>query len=138
MQILLPYREPIEIARCLDRKRLRRQIVDCRQILRCIDKKKFNHPVVRMYKDHRGFVENYMFVMECHKRHDDATAEFFSTVALCLLPSFITDEFINHHRSRLYTKDSSRYGMFSEYGTSHENWYIVDGNIVKHKGKEIK
>ena len=61
MQIFLPYKNPFDVAKCLDNRRLNKQIIECRQILAAIDgtsKAWSHHPVVLMYAHHRDFVEN--------------------------------------------------------------------------------
>ena len=52
MQIFLPYKDVFETAKCLDNRRLNKQIIECRQILDAIDensKASCNHPIVKMY-----------------------------------------------------------------------------------------
>lgn len=54
-------------------------------------------------------------------------------------PSFLTQDLCDQHKRRLYTKAPELYPQFSELGTSEENWYFVDGRIIKYKdGKQIK
>lgn len=51
---------------------------------------------------------------------------------------FLTEEFQVQHRRRLYTKSLELYPQFAKYGTSEENWYYVDGKLVRYiKGKMI-
>ena len=60
-------------------------------------------------------------------------AERMSKIAfLCYYPSFITQDFCDQHKRRLYTKDPIHYAQFAEYGTSDENWYVVDGVLRKY------
>ena len=141
MQIFLPYKSPIDVARSLDPRRLNKQIIECRQILAAIDQKSSawsHHPVVLMYREHRLFVENYMYALESYQKNDISTAEFFSTVAIGWLPWFVTEDFIIQHRRRLYTKDKDFYKDFSVYGESDENWYVVNGKLIKYKNGKIK
>ena len=64
MQVFVPYQEPIKCAEALfnDKRRFNKQIVECRQILDAIDGKKAwsNHPCTKMYKEHRGWLNEYM------------------------------------------------------------------------------
>ena len=48
------------------------------------------------------------------------------------------DDFIIQHRRRLYTKDKGFYKDFSIYGESDENWYVVDGKLIKYKNGKIQ
>ena len=52
MQIFLPYKNVFETAKCLDNRRLNKQITECNQILDAIDGAKAwcNHPITKMYK----------------------------------------------------------------------------------------
>lgn len=54
-------------------------------------------------------------------------------------PKFLSlDDLILQHRKRLFTKSSDKYQQFAEYGTSEENWYFVDGGLLKYvNGKMI-
>lgn len=141
MQIFLPYRNPIDVAKCLDNRRLNKQIIECRQILAAIDgqsKAWSHHPVVLMYAHHGDFVENYLYCLESYQAGDMSTAEFFGCVAVGFLPSFVTEDFLIQHRRRLYTKDNVFYKAFSVYGESFENWYIVEGKLLKYKEGKLQ
>lgn len=53
-------------------------------------------------------------------------------------PNFITPSLCDQHKRRLFTKDPSYYSSFSSFGTSVENWYIVNGQkLVYVNGKLI-
>lgn len=45
-------------------------------------------------------------------------------------PNFLTDEFCDQHKRRLYTKNNNFHAYFYKYGESQENWYYVDGEIT--------
>lgn len=54
-------------------------------------------------------------------------------------PSFLTQEFCDQHKRRLYTKAQELYPQFAKYGKSDVNYYFVDGELLKYKnGKRIK
>lgn len=53
-------------------------------------------------------------------------------------PPFLTDDFCNQHKRRLFTKSPDKYPQFAEYGTSEENWYFFDCELLKYvNGKRI-
>lgn len=141
MQIFVPHPEPYLVAQCLDRRRLNKQIIECKQILAAIDgtsKAWANHPVVRMYRPYRDWLQYYMLCLMAYMEGD--TQCFYQTnyEACCIRPPFLTEEFCAQHKRRLYTKDPDHYQQFAQYGKSGENWYFVDGKIVKYiNGKRI-
>lgn len=62
MQVFVPYPSPIDVAKCLDKRRLRKQIIECNQILKAIygeSKAWANHPVVNMYRPYIQFLAAY-------------------------------------------------------------------------------
>lgn len=142
MQIFVPYKEPLEVAKCLDRRRLNKQIIETRQIINAITGVSaawFNHPVVHMYRNHLDFLSNYERCLYAYFSGSNETALMFSNEAVRCLPEFINDDLCNQHKRRLYTKDNVHYKQFSEYGESLENWYIIGGELIKYNnGKKVK
>lgn len=142
MQVFTPYPEPLKTANCLDGRRLNKQIIECRQILAAIRGESNawkNHPVVKQYRDYVPYLQNYMDCLIAFKdnRFDDATK--YSYYAMFDKPKFLTTEFCNQHKRRLFTKDDNFYSIFYRYGKSDENWYVVDGKLLKYvNGKVIK
>jgi hypothetical protein len=141
MQIFLPYKDVFETAKCLDPKRLSKQIIECGQILDAIDgtgKGWFNHPIVKMYEDHYVWVLKYKEVLELFRKRVYDVAAIISAEALGITPYFITDDYCDQMKRRLYTKDPEHYAQFAGYGMSYVNWYFVDGEWVKYKnGKRV-
>lgn len=154
MQIFCPYPQPIDVAMCLDRARLNKQIIECHQILFAIDgtgRGWRNHPVVKMYEPYKEWLECYAKCLGCYqwclreRESDDEGAYRLLLIAIewsrqanSCRPPFLTEEFCNQHKRRLYTKNPDHYWQFSEYGTSDENWYVVDGELLKYvNGKRI-
>ena len=140
MQIFVPYRDPILVAQCLDKRRLNKQIIECHQILDALKGKIAwsNHPVVKMYKCNIDFVIHYSSCLEYWRDGYRNAALYSNYLALECIPSFIVEEFCIQHRRRLYTKAPDLYPQFAEYGESEENWYYVDGKLVKYiNGKRI-
>lgn len=140
MQVFVPYSSPIDVAKCLDRKRLHKQVLECSQILKAIagtSKAWANHPVVKMYREHKMWLYYYMNCLACFCY--GGPPRYWSDLADKRKPSFLTEEFQVQHRRRLYTKDPVHYAEWAVYGTSKENWYFVDGKIVKYEnGKKVQ
>lgn len=154
MQVFVPYPSPFDCASMLDDRRLNKQIIECRQILKAIRGESSawaNHPCVKMYRDHEQWLTHYMHILELYRSYrellgndfDEAMMDYFltrevETLANGITPPFLTDIFCNQHRRRLYTKDPQYYSLWADLGTSDENWYFVDGEIIKYKnGRRI-
>lgn len=152
MQVFTPYPKPILTAMCLDGRRLNKQLIECRQILDAIDGKGkgwFNHPVVKTYKPYIQWLCYYMQCLECYMHYIKISdmrerVSWLNQSIICskqadiIRPPFLTEDFCNQHKRRLFTKNPEHYREFAEYGTSDENWYYVDGKIVKYiNGKRI-
>lgn len=102
-----------------------------------------------MYKDHKEWLEFYLYCFEAYrnsKKSDNCTdrvgfmieAHFYSDKADKICPSFLNDEFCDHHKRRLYTKAPELYPQFAKYGKSDINFYVVDGELLKYvNGKRI-
>lgn len=142
MQVFTPYPEPFKTADCLDGRRLNKQIIECKQILAAIkgeSKAWKNHPVVKQYKNHIQYLHAYMMCLISFKGDCLDAAIYYSRYAMRYRPEFLTTEFCNQHKRRLYTKDNEFYWMFYKYGESNENWYFVDGKLLRYiNGKVIK
>lgn len=141
MQVFVPYPSPIDVAKCLDKRRLRKQIIECDQILKAIygqSEAWKNHPVVKMYSDYAAWLWYYRGVLEAYSRRNIRTAYEASRNAYIVRPPFLTSDFCNQHKRRLYTKAPELYPQFASYGKSDENWYFVDGRLKRYvKGKEV-
>lgn len=141
MQVFVPYPSPIDVAKCLDSSRLRKQVLESDQILNAISGQSNawkNHPITKMYSKHGLWLANYRQCLYLFLHGNTKTAEYFSEDADDIRPPFLTDSFCDQHKRRLYTKAPDLYPQFAEYGTSDENWYFVDGQIVKYvNGKRI-
>ena len=140
MQVFVPYPSPIDVAKCLDPKRLRKQIIECDQILKAIRGESEtwkNHPVVKMYQKYTQFICAYSDTLWAFLNGLDM-AVGLSEYADRYRPPFLTYDFCDQHKRRLYTKAPELYPQFASYGKSDENWYFVDGEIVKYiNGKRI-
>lgn len=121
---------PLETAKKLDKRRLNKQIIECKQILKAISgesKAWANHPVTKMYKDHQEWLKLYMHCLNAYRINNIKAAEHLSNYADTMRPQFQCQEYFDQMKRRLYTKDPIHYAEFADLGTSEVNWYVVDG-----------
>ena len=141
MQVFVPYPSPIDVAKCLDPKRLRKQIIECRQIMKTIEGQSEawkNHPVIKMYSSEWAWLSCYTLCLQYYELGDEDAAQDENARAFMFRPKFLTKDFCDQHKRRLYTKAPALYPQFAGYGKSDENWYFVDGEIIKYiNGKRI-
>lgn len=143
MQVFVPYLNPFYTAQALDKRRLNKQIIECGQILRAIDDETApwsHHPIVTMWKQHRDWLWWYRDCLDNYRRRNVEVAREIGAICFDKYPRFLTSDFCVQHRRRLYTKDPEHYSKFGwgGYGTSDENWYYLDGKVVKYvNGKRI-
>lgn len=148
MNVFVPYQSPIECAKALyGDRRFQKQIIECRQMINAIDGKTeawSNHPCTKMYKPYREWLvyyKNCLYFYGEHKKYgmSISNAENYSQKADAIRPPFLTEEFCDQHKRRLFTKSHDLYPQFEKYGTSEINWYFVDNKLLKYKnGKIIK
>ena len=132
---------PLETARALDPKRLRKQIIECGQILDALNGKSAwsNHPCVLQYRGCEKWLRGYLRVLECHRRGNTRLAAFFDVETEQVRPDWHTQEYYDQMKRRLYTKDKEHYKQWANLGESQENWYFVDGVWRKYiNGKRIE
>lgn len=120
---------PIKTALSLDRRRFHNQITEAKLILKGIRGENGwgRHALAKMYKDHSLWLEYYIMVFEAVKRCDLAEAEFYNEFANEIKPNFLTEDFYNHMKCRLYTKDKEFYKDWEVFEESNINKYFVDG-----------
>ena len=125
---------PLETAMALDSKRLRKQIIECGQILDALNGAKAwsNHPAVLQYRGYEGWLRGYLRVLECHRRGNTRLAAFFDVETEQVRPDWHTQEYYDQMKRRLYTKDSEHYKQWADLGKSEENHYFVDGSWRKY------
>lgn len=133
----------IETASCLDRKRLNKQIIECKQIINTILGKSQawkNHPCVLQYKDHLNWLVAYMHCLENYFADNIHTARIWNLYAVELTPNFHSTMYLEQMKRRLYTKDNNHYAKWSVLGESLENWYwsTEENKYIKYiNGKRI-
>lgn len=148
MQVFICYSSPLEVAKTMwiDQRRYNKAIIECKQIISAIEGAKAwrNHPVCLMYKEYKEWLYNYMMCFSFYREYmkgDESAYKYcfyYDNEANKLTPSFINEEMCIQHRKRLYTKSPELYPQFAKYGTSEENWYFVNGELLKYKnGKRI-
>lgn len=141
---------PYETAKVLDKKRLNKQIIECKQILNAIEGKNYawkNHPCTIQYRNNTSWLNYYL---ECLINYQKANsgklnpsyafkclelAYTLSSFCDWLRPNFHTSEYFDNMKRRLYTKDHNHYKQFESLGESYENWYWVDNNWKIYKQK---
>lgn len=135
MQVFLPFKNVYLTAKCLDKRRRHKQIIECKQIMAALDgisKSWRNHPVTKMYEKHREFLNNYLVCLELFHNGLYTQAKVVSDICKDYLPSFITDEYCDNMKRRLFTKDPIFYKDFAIFGKSYENWYFdIENNNWK-------
>ena len=120
-------RTPLETAAVLDTRRLRKQIIECGQMLAALDgKTKFwrNHPCTLQYENYEAWLELYMECLKSWLQGDMISAVAYSEQAeRWFKPLFHTEPYFDSMRRRLYTKDPEHYDQWAECGKSDLNWY---------------
>ena len=133
---------PLYTAMALDRRRLNKQIVECRQILDALNGAKAwsKHPCTLQYLDSILWLRNYMKCLDSYQKGDMISAELFSSACNRIRPPFHTAEYFKQMKRRLYTKDPVYYKEWAYLGTSEDNWYWSqkENKFIKYRnGKRI-
>ncbi len=153
MQVFICHKKPIDVAKTMynDYRRYNKQMIECQQIINAIEGNKAwqNHPCTLMYQKHKEWLKLYFFCLRAYKNYRTSdygigadgllqAAIEYSNNADKIRPDFITDELCDQHKRRLYTESPDKYPQFEIYGKSYENWYSINGNIIKYiNGKRI-
>lgn len=135
MQIYVPYSSPMEVAKCLDRRRLHSQIREAYLVLDSLDgKKKWRGVLVEMYRPYQSWLQYYKDVLECYRDGKEYEGIHIDH------PPFLTEEFCEHHRRRLFSHAPDKYSQFAYLGYSEENWYFdnLSNTVIKYaNGKRL-
>ena len=129
---------PLETAKVLDKKRLNKQIIECRQILKAINgetKAWVNHPCTIQYRDNVEWLIAYTHCLESFFINDIHKSRVWNCYAMDFKPNFHTQGYFDNMKRRLYTKNKEHYKQFAYLGESYENWYWVDNNWKIYKQK---
>lgn len=136
MQTFLPYADFARSAACLDRQRLGKQRVECKQILTALRTGGgwSNHPATKMWRNHPNALERYgwFMVQEWISRGYKNTMEFrYMSEKQNPNPTWLGDErFHSSHRAALLYKAPLWYGTFGwteEPGLNYV-WPGIGGN----------
>lgn len=117
---------PFETAMALDRRRLRKQVVECGQIYEALTGKSkwSNHPAVLQYKGHEHWLKLYTYCLAWYyEKGGFIRALLYSDEALNFTPQFHTQEYYDQMKRRLYQKDKNHYKQWAYLGESDVNWY---------------
>ena len=111
----------------LDNARLRKQIIECHQILAAIHGEGegwFHHPVVLMYSEPNSvrWLKIYADILEGYLAGYNGL-EIADREAREITPTFHTPLFLMQMRRRLYTKNPEHYKQWADLGTSEDNYY---------------
>lgn len=134
----------LETAQALDKKRLNKQIVECKQILNAIEGKTkawANHPCTKQYKEHIEWLIAYTHCLKSYFNNDIHKARIWNLYAMNLTPKFHTIDYLEQMKRRLYTKDNNHYNRWWFLGESQENWYwsTEENRFIKYiNGKKLK
>ena len=132
---------PLETFKALDVRRLRKQLIEVKQILNTLEGKNAwsNHPCVLQYKADRGWLRAYKVCLNAYVNGHYNDASKVSEYATRITPDWHTEEYYNQMKRRLYTKNKEHYKQWADLGESDENWYFVDGEWRKYvNGKRIQ
>lgn len=131
----------LETAKALDKLRLNKQIIECRQILDALNGAKAwsNHPCVLQYRGYEFWLKCYLSCLCYVKWGEIEQAIATSKLADNNRPDWHTQEYYDQMKRRLYTKNPEHYKQWAHLGESQENWYFVDGEWRKYvNGKRIE
>lgn len=132
---------PLETARALSKRYLNNQINEAKIILDALNGAKAwsNHPCVLQYRGYERWLEHYHDCLLFYRRGYYNLAKVESHYATDCHPiDWHTQEYYDHMKRRLYTKDGIHYAQWSHLGKSDYNLYYVDGEWRKYvNGKRM-
>lgn len=130
LQIFVPYAKPQKTARCLDNKRLNKQILECIQIISAntridvgwkIPKYIYNHPCTKLWENDNFYLSEYLaeLFFEYHIRNNftrfhkgfEINKKFFILPVKYNL-KHLTPEFCKKHQQILLDKDYRHYSKY--------------------------
>ena len=125
MQILI-IGSVYETAEWLDARRLRRQILDCDQVLRALmgeTKHWRTHPCVLQYRWCEDWLINYKACLQAYLDRCPRLALQYSQRADLVRPVFHVQDYFDQMKRRLYTQSPDLYPQWASLGVSDVNWY---------------
>ena len=131
----------LDTAKCLDKKRLHKQIIEVNQLIKAIEGKTKawrKHPVTVMYENDLNFLRGYKNCLIAYKENRMQDAEFFSKWCDRTKPDFLKDcgWYFENMKNRLFTKDKQYYSQYFPTAVeSYSNYYYVNGEWREYKQK---
>lgn len=122
----------LETAKCLDNRRLNRQIIEVKQIISAIEGKTIswrNHPVTIMYENDLNFLRGYKNCLIAYKDGRMSDAMYFSEWCERTKPDFLKNNgwYFENMKNLLYTKNKEYYSNYFPYAIeSFSNFYYVN------------
>ena len=129
----------LETARCLDKRRLNKQIIEVNQIISAIERNSKawrNHPITIMYENSLNFLRSYKWCLVAYKENRMEDAQWFSDRCERTKPDFLKDceWYFENMKNRLYTKNKEYYLEYFPYAVeSYSNFYYVNGEWKEYK-----
>lgn len=136
MQTFLPYSDFAVSAKCLDKKRLNKQIVEVAQILKAINNPLYgwqNHPAVNMWRGYQCALAKYGLACyeEWRARHTSLTAKHksgeqikeFISETNSEMPPWLNGKIHETHRSKLLFKAPEHYNQFGWTEPNNLDYY---------------
>jgi len=131
MQVFVPFQDTREIAKCLDNKRLNKQLLEGRQLLNINASGRtkgawVNHPAAKMVRGYEGWFYDYLKAMkrECNKRGIETTNNWNAINDIREHANVWNDEGTplrwgdqrvhDSHQANLYRKDPIHYFDFRD------------------------
>ena len=135
---------PLDTAMALDKARLRKQIIECHQILAAIHgegKGWIHHPVVLMYSEPNSvrWLQMYADILEGYLDGSTGLIEA-DREAREITPVFHTEKFLIQMKRRLFSKDPEHYKQWASLGESLRNiyWSPSEKRFIEYEnGKRI-
>ena len=143
MQVFLPYKNFYQAAKCLDRKRLNKQVLEIRLILKaCVYKSKgwINHLIVKMWRGSESLL--WHFGLTCCNEYFRKTKRvhkykkwYLRTMNLWTNKNkpewFSIDEIFLQYQANLFYKNFNHYSQFNwDVEPDKRRFYFIDGKVI--------
>ena len=138
MTVFIPYDDAIEVAKCLDARRLNRQIQECGWIINAASSEMSyrtkTHPCYKMWKDHTEWLKWYQKVLKTWSKTHNPDLLYELRNSEPKRPEFLSEDVCNASKCQLYHKFPEHYKEFAPFKDfTDSNWYVINGEIIKYK-----
>lgn len=129
MQTFVPYDNLIEIVTCLDRARLGKQRVECKQILQALEPDSTSrwrsHPAVKMWRGCENLLKHYanLCIIEWMRRGYNNNMPLWDFKGPLIAPFWWGGKIHATHRSNLLRKFPEHYNQFGWSEGPHMDYY---------------